>query len=35
MGDDLHLTSNQYSVTLVVFFVTYVLFEAPSNMVSD
>lgn len=35
MGDDLHLSSDQYSVSLVVFFVTYVLFEAPSNMVGD
>jgi len=32
MADDLKLTSNQYSVALVVFFVTYVFFEAPSNM---
>lgn len=35
MGDDLDLSSNEYSVSLVVFFVTYVFFEAPSNMVSD
>lgn len=34
MGDDLKLSSNEYSVSLVVFFVTYVFFEAPSNMVS-
>ncbi|KAJ9654612.1 hypothetical protein H2198_006358 [Neophaeococcomyces mojaviensis] len=33
MADDLHLTSSQYSVALVVFFVTYVFFEAPSNMI--
>ncbi|KAK5087572.1 hypothetical protein LTR24_006612 [Lithohypha guttulata] len=33
MADDLELSSNQYSVCLVVFFVTYVLFEAPSNMI--
>ncbi|KAF2675806.1 pantothenate transporter liz1 [Lentithecium fluviatile CBS 122367] len=32
MAHDLGLTSNQYSIALVVFFVTYVLFEAPSNM---
>ncbi|KAF2638732.1 MFS general substrate transporter [Massarina eburnea CBS 473.64] len=32
MSTDLNLTSNQYSIILVVFFVTYVLFEAPSNM---
>ncbi|OCL05621.1 MFS general substrate transporter [Glonium stellatum] len=33
MADDLHLSSNQYSVTLVVFFVTYVVFEVPSNLI--
>jgi MFS family permease len=33
MDVDLGLTSNQYSVTLVVFFVTYVVFEVPSNMI--
>jgi len=33
MADDLNLTSDQYSVTLVVFFVGYVIFEAPSNMI--
>lgn len=33
MGHDLRLSSNQYSVALVVFFVTYVVFEAPSNMI--
>ncbi|CAI6331955.1 unnamed protein product [Periconia digitata] len=32
MADDLKLSSNEYSVALVVFFVTYVVFEAPSNM---
>lgn len=32
MDKDLHLTSNQYSIALVVFFVTYVAFEPPSNM---
>ncbi|CAO2647538.1 Nn.00g084600.m01.CDS01 [Neocucurbitaria sp. VM-36] len=32
MATDLHLTSNQYSIALVVFFVTYVAFEPPSNM---
>ncbi|KAH7381411.1 major facilitator superfamily domain-containing protein [Phaeosphaeria sp. MPI-PUGE-AT-0046c] len=32
MATDLHLTSNQYSICLVVFFVTYVFFEPPSNM---
>ena len=33
MADDLNLSSNQYSISLVVFFVTYVVFEAPSNMI--
>lgn len=33
MDVDLKLTSNQYSITLVVFFVTYVVFEVPSNMI--
>ncbi|KAI0144491.1 major facilitator superfamily domain-containing protein [Xylariaceae sp. FL1272] len=33
LQDDLNLTSNQYSITLVVFFVGYVIFEIPSNMV--
>ncbi|EUC45936.1 hypothetical protein COCMIDRAFT_4879 [Bipolaris oryzae ATCC 44560] len=32
MADDLGLTSSQYSIALVVFFVTYVAFEPPSNM---
>lgn len=33
MADDLHLTSNQYSMTLVIFFITYVIFEIPSNLI--
>jgi MFS family permease len=33
MSKDLHLTSNQYSVALIVFFVSYVVFEVPSNLV--
>lgn len=32
MQHDLNLSSDQYSITLVVFFVTYVVFEPPSNM---
>lgn len=32
MDHDLKLSSNQYSIALVVFFVTYVAFEPPSNM---
>ncbi|KAF7555091.1 hypothetical protein G7Z17_g2446 [Cylindrodendrum hubeiense] len=33
MADDLALTSSQYSTILVVFFVGYVVFEPPSNMI--
>ncbi|KAL8669729.1 MAG: hypothetical protein Q9168_005698 [Polycauliona sp. 1 TL-2023] len=33
MQDDLHLSSNQYSVSLIVFFVSYVVFEIPSNLI--
>ncbi|KAF2713769.1 MFS general substrate transporter [Pleomassaria siparia CBS 279.74] len=33
MADDLKLSSNQYSIALVVFFVGYVVFEPPSNMI--
>ncbi|KAL4741100.1 major facilitator superfamily domain-containing protein [Aspergillus similis] len=32
MATDLELTSNRYSIALVVFFIGYVLFEVPSNM---
>lgn len=32
MEEDLNLTSNRYSIALVVFFVGYVVFEVPSNM---
>ncbi|KAL1854959.1 hypothetical protein VTK73DRAFT_8632 [Phialemonium thermophilum] len=32
MATDLHLDSNRYSIALVVFFVSYVVFEIPSNM---
>ncbi|KAJ5288175.1 vitamin H transporter [Penicillium angulare] len=32
MEVDLNLTSNQYSIALVVFFVGYVVFEVPSNL---
>lgn len=31
---DLHLTTNQYAACLALFFMAYVLFEVPSNMVS-
>ncbi|KAE8411019.1 major facilitator superfamily domain-containing protein [Aspergillus pseudocaelatus] len=33
MEVDLNLTSNQYSIALVVFFIGYVIFEVPSNLV--
>ena len=33
MEDDFHLTSNQYSVILLVFFISYVIFEVPSNLI--
>jgi MFS family permease len=32
MDRDLGLTSDQYSIALVAFFITYVAFEPPSNM---
>ncbi|KAK4547362.1 hypothetical protein LTR36_001018 [Oleoguttula mirabilis] len=32
MTKDLGMDSNQYSISLVVFFITYVLFEVPSNL---
>lgn len=33
MGTELHMSSNDYSIVLLVFFISYVLFEAPSNMI--
>ncbi|KAK5764136.1 hypothetical protein LTS12_005585 [Elasticomyces elasticus] len=33
MTDDLGMDSNQYSISLIVFFITYVLFEVPSNLI--
>lgn len=33
MGDELNMTSTDYSIALLVFFISYVLFEAPSNMI--
>ncbi|XHG05692.1 hypothetical protein AWENTII_008907 [Aspergillus wentii] len=33
MEQDLNLSSNEYSISLVVFFVGYVVFEVPSNLV--
>lgn len=34
MSEDLNLDSAKYSITLVVFFVGYVIFEIPSKYVS-
>lgn len=31
MQADLHLSSGQYSISLIVFFISYVLFEVPSK----
>lgn len=33
MTADLHMTSGQYSLSLVVFFISYVIFEIPSNLI--
>lgn len=33
MGTELQMSSNDYSIVLLVFFISYVLFEAPSNMI--
>lgn len=33
MGDELEMTSTDYSISLLVFFISYVLFETPSNMI--
>lgn len=33
MADDLHLSSNEYSLALVVFFISYIVFEVPSNLI--
>ena len=33
LEDDFNLSSNQYSVILLIFFVSYVIFEIPSNLV--
>lgn len=33
MGDELGMTSTDYSISLLVFFISYVLFETPSNMI--
>ena len=33
MNDDLGLSSDQYSLALVIFFISYVIFEIPSNLI--
>lgn len=33
MTADLNMNSNEYSTSLIVFFITYVLFEVPSNLI--
>ncbi|RJE19566.1 Major Facilitator Superfamily [Aspergillus sclerotialis] len=33
MSDELNLSSQEYSISLVVFFVSYVVFEVPSNLI--
>ncbi|KAI0474031.1 major facilitator superfamily domain-containing protein [Xylariaceae sp. FL0804] len=33
MAEDLNLTSSRYSISLIVFFIGYVLMEIPSNMI--
>lgn len=32
MQDGLHLSSGQYSISLIVFFISYVIFEVPSML---
>lgn len=33
MMEDLHLSSNDYSLALVIFFISYVVFQIPSNLI--
>ena len=33
MMDDLNLSSNEYSLAIVVFFISYIVFEIPSNLI--
>jgi sugar phosphate permease len=35
MNDDLGLSSSEYSMALVIFFISYVFFEVPSNLSSQ
>lgn len=33
MVDDLHMTGHDYNIALFVFFIPYILFEVPSNII--
>jgi MFS family permease len=33
MTDDLNMSSNDYSLALVIFFISYIVFEVPSNLI--
>jgi hypothetical protein len=33
LSQDLHLTTNQYNIALAVFFVSYIAFEIPANII--
>ena len=34
MTEDLKMTGDDYNIALLAFFITYILFEVPSNLVS-
>lgn len=34
MTEDLNMTGDDYNIVLMSFFITYILFEVPSNLVS-
>lgn len=34
MTEDLNMTGNDYNIALLSFFITYIIFEVPSNLVS-
>jgi hypothetical protein len=34
MTEDLNMTGDDYNIALLAFFITYILFEVPSNLVS-
>lgn len=33
MTEDLHLSSSEYSLALVIFFISYIVFQVPSNLI--